>query len=47
MLAERLYTQGHEFAQAYNLGPPESSAKTVGWVLEKLYELVQGAKPSA
>jgi len=39
MLAERLYTHGHEFAQPYNLGPPESSEKTVGWVIEKLYEL--------
>ena len=39
MLAERLYTDGHEFASAWNFGPPESSEKTVGWIIEKLYEL--------
>jgi diacylglycerol kinase family enzyme len=39
MLAERLYTDGHEYASAWNFGPPESSEKTVGWVIEKLYEL--------
>ena len=39
MLAERLYTDGHEFASPWNFGPPESSEKTVGWVIERLYEL--------
>jgi CDP-glucose 4,6-dehydratase len=39
MLAERLYTDGHDFASAWNFGPPESSEKTVGWIIEKLYEL--------
>ena len=39
MLAERLYTHGHEFASAWNFGPPEQSEKTVGWIIAKMYEL--------
>ena len=39
MLAERLYTDGHEFASSWNFGPPEQSEKTVGWIIAKLYEL--------
>lgn len=39
LLAERLYTDGHKYASAWNFGPPEQSEKTVGWVIEKMYEL--------
>lgn len=39
MLAERLYTDRHQFASGWNLGPPEQSERTVGWIIEKLYDL--------
>jgi CDP-glucose 4,6-dehydratase len=39
MLAERLYTDGHQFASAWNFGPPEESEKTVGWIIEQMYQL--------
>lgn len=39
MLAERLYNDGHSFASAWNFGPPEESEKTVGWIIEQLYQL--------
>lgn len=39
MLAERLYTDGHAFASAWNFGPPEQSEKTVGWIIEQMYRL--------
>lgn len=39
MLAERLYPDGHDFASAWNFGPPEESERTVGWIIEHLYEL--------
>jgi CDP-glucose 4,6-dehydratase len=38
LLAERLYTQGNEFAGAWNFGPNEGGAKPVGWIVEKLVE---------
>lgn len=39
MLAERLYADGHAFASGWNFGPPEESERTVGWIIEKLYDL--------
>jgi CDP-glucose 4,6-dehydratase len=39
MLAERLHADGHDFASAWNFGPPEESERTVGWIIEHLYEL--------
>lgn len=39
MLAERLYVDGHKFASGWNFGPPEQSERTVGWIIEKLYDL--------
>jgi CDP-glucose 4,6-dehydratase len=39
MLAERLYSDGHRFASGWNFGPPEESERTVGWIIEHLYEL--------
>jgi CDP-glucose 4,6-dehydratase len=39
MLAERLYTQGHEFSSGWNFGPSESAEKSVRWIIEHLYRL--------
>jgi len=39
VLAERLYERRHEFASGWNFGPPESSEKNVGWIIEQLYRL--------
>ena len=39
MLAERLYTDGHQFSSAWNFGPPEQSERTVGWIIEQMYKL--------
>jgi len=38
MLAERL-CDSPDYATAFNLGPPESDARTVGWVVDRLAEL--------
>ncbi len=35
-LAEKLYSQGPAFAEAFNFGPLEESAKPVQWIVEKL-----------
>jgi CDP-glucose 4,6-dehydratase len=35
-LAEKLFTQGVKFAQAWNFGPMDSDAKTVGWIVNQL-----------
>ena len=35
-LAERLYTQGASFAEAWNFGPRERDVRTVAWVAEAL-----------
>ena len=51
ILAEHLYTQGPEFAQAWNFGPYDASVKPVGWLVEEMlaiwgedarWELAQG-----
>ncbi len=39
MLAEALYTDGHQYASGWNFGPPEESERTVGWIIEQLYDL--------
>jgi len=39
MLAERLYADGRDFSSGWNFGPPEESERTVGWIIEKLYEI--------
>jgi CDP-glucose 4,6-dehydratase len=36
MLAERLFRDGGEFAEAWNFGPVDDDAKTVAWILEAL-----------
>jgi len=42
VLAERLATQGRTYAEAWNFGPDESDARTVGWILEHLRQLCPG-----
>lgn len=39
MLAEKLYTEGTEYAQAWNFGPHEEDAKSVEWIARKLTEI--------
>ena len=39
MLAERLYENGPEYAEAWNFGPNDEDAKSVGWIVEKMAEL--------
>ena len=36
MLAEHLYRAGDSFAEAWNFGPAEEDARTVGWVVQNL-----------
>jgi CDP-glucose 4,6-dehydratase len=36
LLAEHLYAGGSGFAEAWNFGPSEEDARTVGWVVEQL-----------
>lgn len=38
-LAEALYTEGPEYAQAWNFGPNESDAKTVEWMIGELVNI--------
>lgn len=39
LLAERLYSEGPRFTDAWNFGPSEDSERTVGWVIARLYAL--------
>lgn len=36
MLAEKLYAEGNEWAEGWNLGPSEEDALPVSWIVEKL-----------
>jgi CDP-glucose 4,6-dehydratase len=36
VLAERLHAQGAEYAEAWNFGPRDEDARTVGWIVERL-----------
>ena len=36
LLAERLVTEGAEFAEAWNFGPSEADSKPVSWILDRL-----------
>jgi CDP-glucose 4,6-dehydratase len=38
MLAERLYTDGMEFAEAWNFGPSGEDVRPVQWIVERLAE---------
>jgi CDP-glucose 4,6-dehydratase len=37
MLAEALYKEGNHYAGAWNFGPDDSDARTVGWIVNYLY----------
>jgi CDP-glucose 4,6-dehydratase len=39
MLAERLYTDGAAFAEAWNFGPSDGDARSVQWIVERLAEM--------
>jgi len=39
LLAERLFTDGVEFAEAWNFGPLDEDARSVRWIVEQLAEL--------
>lgn len=39
MLAERLYTDGAVFAEAWNFGPVDEDARSVRWIVERLAEM--------
>lgn len=36
LLAEQLYTNGKQFAEAWNFGPKEGDVKPVSWILDKM-----------
>ena len=38
-LAQRLYNDGAAFAQAWNFGPEDRDAQTVGWITQRVAEL--------
>lgn len=44
ILAEKLYEEGAEFAQAWNFGPDASDTRTVSWIAQTLCELAPGAQ---
>lgn len=39
MLAERLYTEGSAFAEAWNFGPADEDARPVRWIVERMSEM--------
>lgn len=39
MLAEKLYTQGPAYAEAWNFGPYDVDAKPVGWIIERITQV--------
>jgi CDP-glucose 4,6-dehydratase len=43
MLAERLFVDGSNFAEAWNFGPSDEDAHTVEWIVEQLTASVPGA----
>jgi CDP-glucose 4,6-dehydratase len=44
LLAEKLYTDGSAFAEAWNFGPNDEDAKPVSWIVHQLCALTPGAK---
>jgi len=38
LLAERLYTDGPNYAEGWNFGPDDKDAKTVGWIVKQMAE---------
>ncbi len=43
MLAEKLFTEGRSFAEAWNFGPEEADARPVQWIVEYLSGQMQDA----
>jgi CDP-glucose 4,6-dehydratase len=43
MLAEKLFTEGQAFAEAWNFGPDEADTKPVQWIVEYLHSLMPDA----
>ena len=44
LLAEKLYSIGSEFAEAWNFGPEDDDAKPVSWIVDQLCTSTPGAK---
>jgi len=42
-LAEKLYAEGRDFAEAWNFGPDQSDARPVRWIVEYLCRQVSGS----
>ena len=43
LLAERLVTEGAEFAEAWNFGPEQADSKSVSWILDRLCKKIPSA----
>jgi len=43
LLAEKLYSEGSEFAEAWNFGPKDDDAKPVRWIVDQLCICTPGA----
>lgn len=43
-LAERLYSEGEAYAQAWNFGPSDDDARPVSWLVDTLCRRVEGAR---
>ncbi len=39
MLAEKLFSSGHKYAEAWNFGPQEEDTKPVQWIVDKMVKL--------
>ena len=44
MLAEKLFSEGNAFAEAWNFGPNDDDAKSVSWIVNQLCDRTPGAK---
>jgi CDP-glucose 4,6-dehydratase len=44
ILAEQLFVNGAEFAEAWNFGPGDEDARSVRWIVERMAEMQQGVK---
>jgi CDP-glucose 4,6-dehydratase len=44
MLAEKLFSKGNAFAEAWNFGPNDDDAKSVSWIVDQLCDRTPGAK---
>jgi CDP-glucose 4,6-dehydratase len=42
-LAEKLYQDGDNFSCAWNFGPNDQDARTVGWIIERMVQRMPGA----